>query len=56
MLQNLRTISFGRGSVQTLVSFYLLNKMPWCAGIKLLVKFSKYLESFSTIRHKIYMT
>ena len=36
-------------SVQTLVSFYLLNKLLRCVGIILLVEFSKYLESFSMI-------
>jgi len=45
--------------VQTLVSFYLLNKMLRYVGIILLVEFSKYLESFSRsydmIRRKIYM-
>jgi len=33
-------------SVQTLVSFYLLNKMLRLVGIILLVGLSKYLESF----------
>jgi len=35
--------------VQTLVSFYLLNKMLQRVGIILLVEFSKYLESFSMV-------
>jgi len=33
-------------SVQTLLSFYLVNKMFWCVGIILLVEFSTYLEKF----------
>jgi len=36
-------------SVQTHISFYLLNKMLWCVGIVLLVELPKYLESFSMI-------
>ena len=36
-------------SLQTFVSFYLLNKMLRNVGIILLVQFSKYLESFSMI-------
>src|SRR6218665_3586947 len=36
-------------SLQTFVSFYLLNKMLRNVGIILLVEFSKYLESFSMI-------
>src|SRR6218665_1875728 len=36
-------------SLQTFVSFYLLNKMLWNVGIILLVQFSEYLESFSMI-------
>ena len=36
-------------SVQTLVSFYLLNKVLRCIGVILLVEFSKYPESFSMI-------
>src|SRR6218665_3226362 len=40
--------------VQTLISFYLLNKMLQCVGIVFLVEFSKYLESFSIMtRHFI---
>jgi len=35
--------------VQTLLSFYILNKMLQCVGIILMVEFSKYLESFSMI-------
>jgi len=35
--------------VQTLISFYLLNKTLRCVGIVLLVELSKYLESFSVI-------
>ncbi len=35
--------------VQTLISFYLLNKMLRYVGIILLVEFSKYLERFSMI-------
>ena len=36
-------------SVQTLIAFYLLNKMLRCVGIIILVEFSIYLESFSMI-------
>jgi len=36
-------------SLQTFVSFYLLNKMLLNVGIVLLIQFSKYLESFSII-------
>jgi len=36
-------------SLQTFVSFYLLNKMLRSAGIILLVQFSEYLENFSMI-------
>jgi len=35
--------------IQTLISFYLLNKNLWCVEIILLVELSKYLESFSMI-------
>jgi len=35
--------------VQTLESFYLLNKMLRCFGLKFLVDLSNYLESFSMI-------
>ena len=40
-------------SLQTFVSFYLLNKMSWNIRIILLVQFSKYLESFSIIQSGI---
>src|SRR6218665_2662826 len=40
-------------SLQTFVSFYLLNKMSRNVGIILLVQFSKYLESFSMMRSDI---
>ena len=36
--------SHAYATVQTLVSFYLLNKMLRCVGIILLVEFSKYLK------------
>ena len=35
--------------VQTIISFYLLNKMLRCVAIILLVELSKYLESFGMI-------
>jgi len=35
--------------VQTLVSFYPLNKISQYIGTILLVEFSKYLESFSMV-------
>src|SRR6218665_2673470 len=35
--------------VQTLIFFYLLNKMLRCVGLKFLVEFSNNLESFSMI-------
>jgi len=40
--------------VKALVSFYLLNKMLRYVEIILIVQFSKYLESFSTIWTGIY--
>ena len=42
-------LNFGIHKVQTLVSFYLLNKILRCFAILLLIDFSKYLGSFVTI-------